>query len=276
MERAAYRDNRESGRERAPLRCLIVDDSASVVAELRSRLLRRQPGLAFLPAASNGAEALRVIRALEPDLLLLDLEMPHMDGLTVLRALPRPRPGGMRILGLASDTVEGGRIAWEALRLGAADILLKREKRPSQFAWISPDLEEKILPASAARLRLRGRFAGEEEIQAFPVLWLHVRLRGLLRATAFLTAHSYGRRDQRALVLSVPHPPRHTRGLREGLDRATRLPVRIARDGDRPAPGQVLLVPGGCRTRIEPDGPAHRIRLAAPAAPPGVAIVLDA
>jgi chemotaxis response regulator CheB len=101
---------------------LVVDDSR--VAQSRiERLCESIPNVELVGAAFNGAEAIRAVKQLEPDLVLLDLVMPDVDGVVALRMLCRGIPG-IRVAVISSL---GGatRSAEEAFKLGAIDVLPK-------------------------------------------------------------------------------------------------------------------------------------------------------
>ncbi len=106
---------------RAPVRVLIADDHPIFLAGLR-KLLETEPDFAVVGAAPGGRETLDLARALQPDVLLLDLAMPQVTGLDVLRTLPAELPR-LRVVLLTASIDPGDMVA--ALRLGAAGVLLK-------------------------------------------------------------------------------------------------------------------------------------------------------
>ena len=108
---------------RAPVRVLVCDDSA-VVRSLLSRALSSDPGITVAARVGNGQQAVATVEAGGIDVVVLDIEMPVMDGLT---ALPLLLAAGRTIKVLMSSTLttRGAAIALEALRLGAADFVAK-------------------------------------------------------------------------------------------------------------------------------------------------------
>jgi len=104
-----------------PIRVLLVDDHPLVRAGIR-RVLETRPGLTVVGEASNGAEALGLIENLEPDIVVLDLTMPEVDGLDVLNRLRR-RSGTLRILVLTMHAQ--GEYVRRAIDAGADGYLLK-------------------------------------------------------------------------------------------------------------------------------------------------------
>lgn len=105
-----------------PIRVLIADDDP-IVRELLTRVFRRKPNFALVGEAADGAEAVRLAAILKPDVLLLDLLMPHLPGMDTLRALTSTTDSVRIILFCAYI---GKRQIVEALQLGARGILLKK------------------------------------------------------------------------------------------------------------------------------------------------------
>lgn len=105
-----------------PVRVLVVDDSA-LIRQLLSELIGRAPDMEVVGAARDPYDARAQIKALNPDVLTLDVEMPKMDGLVFLRNLMRLRP--MPVVMVSSLTREGAEETLEALALGAVDFLPK-------------------------------------------------------------------------------------------------------------------------------------------------------
>jgi DNA-binding NarL/FixJ family response regulator len=108
---------------------MLADDHPIVVDGLRA-VLSTQPDFAVIGTASNGEEALHKVRALQPDVLLLDLEMPRMDGVETLRRLATDKIAVHTIVFTAFDTDD--RII-DAVRAGAQGYLLKGAPREELF-----------------------------------------------------------------------------------------------------------------------------------------------
>ncbi len=106
-----------------PIRVMVVDDSA-VVRGLLSRLLEHDDQCAVIASASNGKNALKVLERNDVDVLLLDIEMPVMDGLTALPLLLELKPS-VQIIMVSTLTTRSAHIALEALALGAKDYIAK-------------------------------------------------------------------------------------------------------------------------------------------------------
>jgi two-component system chemotaxis response regulator CheB len=132
------------------VRILIVDDSAVMRALLRS-VVSSDKRLEVAGTASDGASALRAMDSVRPDLILLDVEMPGIDGLSTLRQM---RTTGKRIPVIMCSTLtqRGAKVTIEALASGAADYVAKPSGQPSReaaVAALAQDLVPKILALTA-------------------------------------------------------------------------------------------------------------------------------
>jgi len=112
-----------------PIRILLADDQP-VVRDGLAAILGTQPDFSVVGAAASGAEAVQAARSLHPDLVLLDIEMPGMDGVEVLRQLKAAQPTVRALIFTAFDTDE--RIM-QAVRAGAQGYLLKGAPREEIF-----------------------------------------------------------------------------------------------------------------------------------------------
>ncbi|MDH5410166.1 MAG: chemotaxis response regulator protein-glutamate methylesterase [Alphaproteobacteria bacterium] len=109
--------------ENQPLRVMIVDDS-SVVRGLLTRLLETQPDVEVVSSVSDGQMAVNALRRSPVDVVILDIEMPRMDGLTALPLLMEARPG-IQVIVASTLTEKNAEISLKALERGAADYLTK-------------------------------------------------------------------------------------------------------------------------------------------------------
>lgn len=105
------------------IRVLVVEDSPTTRRFL-SRVLDEDPAIRVVGQASNGAEAVEMARALEPDLITMDVMMPDMDGLEATRRIMAQRPVPILIVTAYADAPELN-IAFEAMKAGAVDVLAK-------------------------------------------------------------------------------------------------------------------------------------------------------
>ena len=125
------------------IRVLVVDDSV-VIRRLVTHALEQDPAINVVGAASNGAIALQRLPQLNPDVLTLDIEMPEMDGLEMLRRLRREYPQ-TRVIMFSTLTERGAAATLEALTLGADDYVAKASNEGSLDRSMVR-LREELLP----------------------------------------------------------------------------------------------------------------------------------
>ena len=132
------------------IRVLIVDDSVFLRSAL-SKMIRSDPALLVVGTASNGIEALEQVKALQPDVITLDVEMPRMNGLEALQRImaESPRP----VIMISFTTRAGAETTLEALELGAFDYITKPGSDGSlSIAAVQADLIAKIKSAARSPL----------------------------------------------------------------------------------------------------------------------------
>jgi two-component system chemotaxis response regulator CheB len=247
---------------------LVVDDSA-VVRQLVAALLGAQPGVS-VRAVPDAVHALREIAARAPDVVVLDLEMPRMHGLDFLRDVMRRAP--LPVVVFAGLSARGSARAVDALLAGAVEVIPKPADAREGFASAAVHLVRAV--REAARARPARAAASREHRPAFPAA-------GAREADAVVVvgASAGGPQALHALLPALPGeapgivvaqhiPAAYVAALAKGLAAAApRLEVREAADGDRVAPGRVLLAPGGRRTTLLRSGTGWRVRVEPTSAP---------
>src|ERR1700749_2159430 len=140
-----------------PYKVLVVDDS-SLMRQLLTEILSLDPELEVIGTASDPFVAREKIKALNPDVLTLDIEMPRMDGLTFLEKLMRGHP--MPVVMISSLTERGAETTLRALSLGAVDYIAKPKLDVSNGnIEKAGDIIAKV--KAAARVRVRGLDASQ-------------------------------------------------------------------------------------------------------------------
>ncbi len=243
---------------------LIVDDSALLRAALRD-VVAALDGFEVAGTAADGREAIDAVRALRPDIVTLDVEMPGLDGLSALETIMReaPRPVVM-LSGAASEN--GVDLTLRALELGAVDFVRKD-----------------VADAMTERLRTALRAAAATNLAAVrrpTPMWTPAQHRRVAahapvvaRAAVVMAASTGGPRalaevvaslpaDLDAAVLIVQHMPAgFTAGLARRLAALTTLPVHEAADGAAVHAGHIYLAPGGRHLRVVTDTDGARLVL---------------
>src|SRR5271170_4336437 len=129
-----------------PVRVLIVDDYA-VMRQLLSTLLAADPQIKVVGTAGDPFIARDRIKQLNPDVVTLDVEMPHMDGVTFLRKIMTLRP--MPVIMISTLTQAGAEITLEALEIGAVDFIAKPTTDvANEMAGLAAELQAKVKAAA--------------------------------------------------------------------------------------------------------------------------------
>jgi two-component system chemotaxis response regulator CheB len=253
---------------REPIGVLICDDSATIRGIL-SATLAADPEIKVCGAAVNGAACLEMISTARPDLVLLDVEMPVMDGITTLREIRR-RFGKLPVVMFSSLTERGAKATVDALLAGANDYVAKPAGLDAGevAARIRADVIGRIkalVPGGAgggeparpaAGVAIPPRPPRQERIRAVVVA---VSTGGPTALAEVLPAFAA---DARVPILVVQHmPPFFTAHLAERLAKTGGLAVREAGEGDLLRAGEVLLAPGGRHLEIAGDADQPRVRL---------------
>ncbi len=239
------------------IRVLIVDDSAVMRSLLRS-VIMSDAGLEVAGTAGDGETALGVLQSLRPDLVLLDVEMPVMDGLVTLRKL-RAQGHKMPVIMCSSLTQRGAKVTIEALACGASDYVAKpagQASRESAIKALSQDLfskiralfiqqQQQVFPGGARPPQdpLPAPPLETQAISSIPAaLAIGVSTGGPAALEILLPALPQG---FRLPVLIVQHMPElFTKLFAERLNGRCRLPVHEAVEGEPVLPGTVYIAKG--------------------------------
>ncbi|MBS0332547.1 MAG: chemotaxis response regulator protein-glutamate methylesterase [Proteobacteria bacterium] len=238
----------------APVRALVVDDSPTMRGMIAA-VLRRDSEIEVIGAAGDPYEAREAIKALNPDVITLDIEMPNMNGLDFLERIMRLRP--MPVVMVSSLTQAGAEATLRALELGAVDCVAK----PGAGEDLS-ELARKVKAAAHARVRglerrapvATGAFEPSGDVVAIGSSTGGVE--------ALLTVIGTFPANCPPTVITQHMPATFTPSFAARLDRATPAAVCEAFDGAPLEPGRVYLAPGGERHLEVVGGPGRgRCRL---------------
>lgn len=269
----------ETGASRM-IRVMIVDDSV-VVRSLVRRWLSDEPGVEVVGAYRTGREALANVVSAAPDVIVLDIEMPDMDGVTALPELLKLQPDAAVIMA-STLTRRNAEISLRCLSLGAADYLPKPElhRDPGSASEFQRDLIAKVRGLGERRARRRSvKGTDERAMPSNPVPasrgTIHLRPFSSIRPRVLAIGASTGGpqalveffkvfqgRDCGVPILVTQHmPPNFTAVLAEHLGRASGLPAEEGHDGDAVVPGHIYVAPGGFHMTVMGTAAAPRIRL---------------
>jgi two-component system chemotaxis response regulator CheB len=252
-----------------PIRVLIVDDSAAVRAAL-TQIIADAPDLEVMATAGDPFVAAQRIQQQVPDVIILDIEMPRMDGLTFLRRIMAQRP--IPVVICSSLAEDGSETLVQALEAGAVEVVAKPRMGSAQFLAESAVRVCDALRA-AARARLGPRSAASASRQVERKLTADAMLPppsscAMARTTERIVCigASTGGTEALATVLTalpadcpgvviVQHmPERFTAAFARRLDGLCRIDVKEAEDGDAVLPGRALIAPGNRHTLLTRSG----------------------
>jgi two-component system, chemotaxis family, protein-glutamate methylesterase/glutaminase len=255
--------------ELARKRIMIVDD-AVVVRKTLSDAIALDPALEVAGTAANGRIALEKFPTLKPDLILLDVEMPEMDGLVTVREL-RKLDGRVPIIMFSSLTERGARITLDALALGASDYVMKPSN--ANMAATLRTISQELIPKIRVFCRLPERnISAAMPAVAAPVLATSARRPfapiqivaiGVSTGGPAALAEVISRlpADFKVPVVIAQHmPPIFTAMLAEQLTAKSALPVRECSPGEPIVPGCCLLAPGDFHMTIHREDSVIRAR----------------
>jgi len=268
-----------------PLRVMVVDDSV-VIRGLISRWVGSEPDMMVAASLRTGLEAVNQLDRIKPDVAVLDIEMPELDGISALPQL-LAKKRDLIIIMASTLTRRNAEISFKALSLGAADYIPKPEttREASAAEIFHHDLIQKIR-SLGAKLRRSGHVSPAHAPAPSPA---HDKSRepSLRHAPASAAQPSLVRRafssqnprvlligsstggpqalmsmvtelgpviDRFPVLITQHMPPTFTTILAEHLARSSRRPAHEAVDGEIVKPGRIYLAPGGRHMRVARHG----------------------
>lgn len=261
------------------IRVLIADDSAFMRKVLHSILLA-EPGFEVVGEARDGREAVAQCEALKPDVVSMDINMPHVDGLQATEQImsTNPRP----ILVVSSETREGAEITLKALELGAIDFVAKPSSGVDlDMSSVRDELVRKLRVAAKVRVvrtasktklaqeiatsapRTEPGMKGESKSEAsrangarshskFPLVVIAASTGG--PATLMKLAPSLPREFPGAMIIVQHMPGSFTAQFSQQMSESSSIRVKEAEPGEILAPGTVYVCPGSHHMRVSPTG----------------------
>jgi len=260
------------------IRVLVVDDSV-VIRRLVTNALEKDPLIELVGTASNGSIGMQRIQQLNPDVITLDIEMPEMDGLEMLRRVRHEFPH-LRVIMFSTLTERGAAKTLEALTLGADDYVAKGSHQGSLDNSIARLREEMIPkvrqffrlpeqhPIAAPKETAHAPAPASPERSASPQYTMKMRPKAVVIGVstggptalgAILPALPAG---FPLPILIVQHmPPLFTRLLAERINATCKLPAEEATHDCPVEPGKILIAPGDFHMKVASNGNGVRIFL---------------
>jgi len=257
-----------------PIKVLIVDDSA-VVRKVLTANLSQDPGINVIGAASDPVFAMARMQAQWPDVIVLDVEMPRMDGITFLKKLMHERPTPVVIC--STLTEKGAETTMQALAAGAVSIVTKPKVGLKQF--LQEDSESLVTAVKAAaranlrRLTVSAAQPVQAKLTADAILpaSAHAMAETTDRVVAIGTSTG-GTQALEVVLTALPRvcpgivivqhmPEKFTGAFADRLNSLCQIEVREAVNGDRVLPGRALIAPGGRHMLLKRSGAQYHVEI---------------
>jgi two-component system chemotaxis response regulator CheB len=253
-----------------PIRVLIVDDSA-LVRQTLSEVLSSDPAIEVMATAGDPYIAAERIRQSVPDVILLDVEMPRMDGLTFLQKIMEQHP--IPVLICSSLTDKNSQTALRAMEYGAVDIITKPKVGKTEFFRESAEMFCNAVKAAAAS-KIRKMPAVQPALTADSVLAKRSS-NAMVETTekvALLGASTGGTEALREVLQSMPvdspgilivqhMPEKFTTAFAKRLDEMCAISVKEAENGDTVLRGRALIAPGNLHMLLKRSGARYFVEV---------------
>jgi two-component system chemotaxis response regulator CheB len=264
------------------IKVMIVDDSA-VVRQVLSGLLNAAPGITVTYAVANPLLAIERMKMQWPDVIVLDVEMPKMDGISFLRKIMAERPTPVVIC--STLTEKGAQTSVEALTAGAVAIITKPRLDLKQFLHDSSDeLVSAVRAAAGAHVVKPVYHAPHAPAPALPPVSAKLNadavlslgdIRPMTATTERVVAIGTSTGGTQALeevltalprvapgIVVVQHmPEKFTAAFAARLDSVCEVRVKEAANNDRVLQGQVLIAPGGKHMLLRRNGAQYFVEV---------------
>lgn len=239
------------------IRTLVVDDSVFMRTILKNALTRAAE-IEVIASAQNGHEAVEKIKELKPDVVTLDIEMPGLNGLEVLRKVMKECP--VPIVMVSTKTQDGARMTFEALELGAVDYVAK--PLADQAASLQRFQEKVIHAVATAYESNRSRLHYANKPKILKPRSGHMQTEGTVVAIGIsaggpATLHELiplFPREFPPVVITQHMPANFTGPFAARLDATSQLNVREATSGEELRPGTLFIAPGDRHLRVRRRG----------------------
>ncbi len=262
-----------------PIKVLVVDDSA-VVRQVLSEVLNSDAGIEVIATAPDPIFAQERMKKQWPDVFVLDVEMPRMDGISFLRKIMAERPTPVVIC--SSITEKGSETAMQALAAGAVGIVPKPGigNRRAALEDAGSDLIRAVKAAATANVRnLRTSSAPASPAAIHPKLNADAILPAASHAMAQTTERivaigtsTGGTQALETVLTALPRvspgivivqhmPEKFTASFAARLDSLCQIEVREAQNGDRVIPGRALIAPGGRHMLLKRNGSQYHVEV---------------
>ncbi|MFM5335004.1 protein-glutamate methylesterase/protein-glutamine glutaminase [Aeromonas enteropelogenes] len=256
------------------IRVMLVDDSA-VVRQVLQGVLEQEPDIKVIATASDPLFALEKLKKEWPDVIVLDVEMPRMDGITFLTKIMAEHPTPVVIC--SSLTEKGAETTLQAMAAGAADIITKPTMGIKSFLQESAhDLAMAVRAASQANLKRLGKPAPLQVATKIHADAILAPTRDAMAQTTerliAIGTSTGGTQALEAVLTALPRvspgivivqhmPEKFTASFAARLNGLCQIEVREAKNNDRVIPGLALIAPGGKHMLLKRSGAYYHVEV---------------
>lgn len=253
------------------VKLLIIDDSA-LIRQMLKQIFSEAEDIEVVGTASDPLIARDKIKALNPDVLTLDVEMPRMDGLTFLRNLMRLRP--MPVVMISTLTAKGAEVTLDALAMGAVDFVAKpKADVPKALEEYADEIISKVRMAAKAKVNALevtkpiANGLSAAQVQSNPNR--HFKTTDKIVAVGSSTGGTEAFKkvvkmlpaNAPAIVVTQHLPVAFSLSFAKHVDEAGPMNACIAADGQLILPGNIYIAPGDKHLRVARDGARYICRL---------------
>ncbi|MCX7627724.1 MAG: chemotaxis response regulator protein-glutamate methylesterase [Methylophilaceae bacterium] len=263
------------------IKVMVVDDSA-VVREAVKEVLDSDPGIEVIGTAMDPIFAMDKMRLQWPDVIVLDIEMPRMDGLTFLNKIMAERPTPVVIC--STLTEKGAKVTMDALAAGATSIITKPKMGVKRFLQqdASNDLIEAVKAAAHADMRrmVASTHLSTPAKQLSPKLSVdavlppptETRLGSTTEQIVAIGTSTGGTQALEFVLTALPRvcagivivqhmPEKFTEAFAQRLNKLCEIEVLEAKNNDRVLPGRALIAPGGKHMIVKRSGAQYHVEI---------------
>lgn len=265
---------------KSKIKVMLVDDSA-VVRQVLSAILSKDNGIEVIASAPDPIFAMEKMNSNWPDVIVLDVEMPRMDGITFLKQIMTIRPTPVIIC--STLTEKGAATSMQALAAGAVAIVTKPKAGLKNFLEVDAgDIVQAVKTAASANLRsIRNlcttptvpttkltidevmtapdaNLSGAMAVTTDKLVAIGTSTGGTQALEAVLSKLS---RTAPGIVIVQHMPEKFTEAFADRLNRICALEVLEAKNGDRVIPGRALIAPGGRHMQVKRSGAQYHVEI---------------
>lgn len=245
------------------IKVMVVDDSA-VIRGMTTQALQKEPSIEVIASVMNGKVALQTLERMTPDVILMDVEMPEMDGITALPLLLKAKPS-VKIIMVSTLTQKGAETTMKALNLGAADCVGKPSSRgdKNEAENFFREITQKVIALGTKKSNATAFGAMPQPIKTASASYVipagsavtfkptaDVRCLAIGSSTggpqALIKVFSLlkGSRINVPMFVTQHMPATFTKILAEHIRTASGFPCEEAVDGEEAKPGKIYIAPG--------------------------------